>query len=261
MLTPSCEVSAPSMTAQPEHTTTQVRRQYQRAYYLANRERLKAQRKAYRDAHRDEIARQGKAYREANSAALKAKRDACREDTSAKNRKYYAANKEAIRARTKRWLANNAERVSAVAAEYRRKHPQKARAYYLANKRERHKWFSKWQTAKRQSDPSFAVQCKVLSWTCRAMRRHLSGLPVSKSTRIVQLLGCDWLEFIAHIEAKFDQGMSWSNHGRSGWHFDHILPLSSFDLTDEAELSRACHYTNVQPLWAADNVRKGATIA
>lgn len=249
------------MTETSEQMPTQGSREYQRAYYLANRDRLKAQRKAYRDANRDEIARRAKAYREANKDALKAKRDACREANSAKNREYYAANKEVIRARTRRWLAENAERVSAVAAEYRRKHPEKKRAYYLANKAKRHKWFFQWQKAKRQSDPSFAVQCKVLKWTSRAMRRHLSGLPVSTSTRIVQLLGCDWLEFIAHIEAKFDEGMTWSNHGRSGWHFDHILPLSSFDLTDEAELRRACHYTNVQPLWAADNVRKGAKIA
>jgi hypothetical protein len=54
--------------------------------------------------------------------------------------------------------------------------------------------------------------------------------------------------------------MTWENWAHRGWHLDHIRPLSSFDLTDEAQLKEAMHYTNLQPLWARDNLRKHAKI-
>ena len=52
--------------------------------------------------------------------------------------------------------------------------------------------------------------------------------------------------------------MSWDNHGYDGWHVDHIRPCASFDLTDEEQVRKCFHYTNLQPLWAKDNLRKGS---
>jgi hypothetical protein len=60
----------------------------------------------------------------------------------------------------------------------------------------------------------------------------------------------------ARLEVKFQQGMSWDNYGQ--WHIDHIKPLAKFDLTDRTQFLAACHYTNLQPLWAEDNLSKGA---
>jgi hypothetical protein len=59
-----------------------------------------------------------------------------------------------------------------------------------------------------------------------------------------------------YLEEKFIDGMSWENQGK--WHIDHILPLSS--ATNEDELYKLCHFTNLQPMWATDNIRKGAKI-
>jgi 5-methylcytosine-specific restriction endonuclease McrA len=74
----------------------------------------------------------------------------------------------------------------------------------------------------------------------------------------VRLLGCTIEELITHLETKFSVGMSWESRG--AWHIDHIIPLSSFDLEDFEQLKIACHYTNLQPLWAFDNISKGSKV-
>jgi hypothetical protein len=60
-----------------------------------------------------------------------------------------------------------------------------------------------------------------------------------------------------YLESKFQPGMSWDNWGRTGWHIDHIKPLALFNLSDRKQFLEACHYTNLQPLWAKDNLSKG----
>jgi hypothetical protein len=69
-------------------------------------------------------------------------------------------------------------------------------------------------------------------------------------------LGCSIDELKTYLESKFELDMSWDNYGRKGWHIDHIVPLCKFDLSNKVELERACHYTNLQPLWANDNLAK-----
>lgn len=59
-----------------------------------------------------------------------------------------------------------------------------------------------------------------------------------------------------YIESKFKEGMSWENHGK--WHIDHIKPLGN--AKTEKELKKLFHYTNVQPLWAKENQKKGNKI-
>jgi len=81
----------------------------------------------------------------------------------------------------------------------------------------------------------------------------------SKAGSAVRDLGIDIPGFVKYIESKFLPGMSWDNYGRE-WHFDHIIPLDSFDLTDPEQFKKAAHYTNYQPLWKRDNLRKGNKI-
>lgn len=70
-------------------------------------------------------------------------------------------------------------------------------------------------------------------------------------------MGCTVEELKKYLESKWQEGMSWDNYGFHGWHIDHIKPLASFNLTDRDELLKACHYTNLQPLWCKDNMKKG----
>ena len=77
-----------------------------------------------------------------------------------------------------------------------------------------------------------------------------------KDESIVSFLGCSIPDFIIHIEGLFLPGMTWDNYGFYGWHFDHIKPLSEFNVASEEELIKMSHYTNLQPLWAEDNFKK-----
>lgn len=73
----------------------------------------------------------------------------------------------------------------------------------------------------------------------------------------ISLFGCTVTDLIKHIESLWQPGMGWYNYGKNGWHIDHIKPLSLFDLLDLQQRRLACHYSNLQPLWALDNLQKG----
>lgn len=76
----------------------------------------------------------------------------------------------------------------------------------------------------------------------------------SKFAPSLELIGCGSDKLKSHLESKFQEGMTWENYGR--WHIDHIRPCASFDLSKEDQQQLCFHYTNLQPLWAADNIKK-----
>ena len=86
------------------------------------------------------------------------------------------------------------------------------------------------------------------------LRDALKGRCKSKKT--MELVGCDIDNLKKHIELKFQDGMDWGNYGK--WHIDHVRPCSSFDLTDAKQQEQCFHYTNLQPLWATENLQKGS---
>jgi hypothetical protein len=88
------------------------------------------------------------------------------------------------------------------------------------------------------------------------LRRRVNKAIRGKPGSAVKDLGCSVPELIKYIEYKFKIGMSWDNYGMKGWHVDHIKPLVLFDLYDIAEFRKACHFTNLQPLWATENRKK-----
>lgn len=71
-----------------------------------------------------------------------------------------------------------------------------------------------------------------------------------------ETVGCTQEELVRYLESKFTGNMTWKNYGLHGWHIDHIIPLSRFKLSQKNEIKSACHYTNLQPLWAKDNLKK-----
>jgi len=76
-----------------------------------------------------------------------------------------------------------------------------------------------------------------------------------KTNKTFNIIGCTPEFLKEYIENQFTEGMTWENHGQFGWHIDHIIPLSS--VKTEEELYPLFHYTNLQPLWWLDNIKKG----
>ena len=103
---------------------------------------------------------------------------------------------------------------------------------------------------KRDEDPVYRMECAVRNRT----RKALQG--ILKDGKSLDLIGCtpEMLRLI--VESKFEPGMTWDNYG-SEWHVDHIIPLAAYDLTKPEQQRQAFHYTNLQPLWAHENLAKG----
>ncbi len=121
----------------------------------------------------------------------------------------------------------------------------------VANWRKRHKHKNSIKRIeRRKKDPVFALKENVRAVTRNAFKRKRWN----KGTQTHDLLGCDWIELKAWIESLFANGMSWDNMGE--WHIDHKIPLASASTVEE--LRELCRFTNLQPLWARDNLSKGA---
>jgi len=90
-------------------------------------------------------------------------------------------------------------------------------------------------------------------------RQGLKRYQQTKIDGISTMIGCSWSFFASWIESKFTKGMRWENYGKY-WHIDHIEPLAHFDITDQNDMKRAWHYSNLRPLKAAENIKKGAKI-
>jgi hypothetical protein len=140
-------------------------------------------------------------------------------------------------------------------AEYKRKTLESSKASHVKYKDNYRKSKLAYVKNKLNTDPN---------WKLRALLRHRLYIALHgnhKSGSAVRDLGCS-VEFLKnYLESKFQPEMTWDNWSPKGWHIDHIKPLSLFDLTDREQLLKACHYTNLQPLWAKDNLIKGTKVA
>jgi hypothetical protein len=127
--------------------------------------------------------------------------------------------------------------------------------YKQKNKDKILKYFREYNNKKLKTDNNFKITKRLRCRLYHALKGN------AKRGSAIQDLGCS-VDFLKqHLEAQFQPGMTWDNYNMHGWHIDHIRPLASFDLTDPEQLRAACHYTNLQPLWAADNISKGAKYA
>ena len=227
------------------------KREYDKKYYLKNKEKIKARNKKYNKYNKDKIAEYF-ATRYANN----------QEYFIEKQRKYRVKKRggeprtkltdEQKRVRQREYYKKNKDKILKYRKEYRDKNIEKyrdlSRLYYKNNKTKENKRVAKYTKERFKKDSFFRFKHKLRHSTWVAFKNK--GYKKGSSTE--KILGCSFEIVKKEIEMKFVKGMSWDN--RDEWHIDHIIPLAS--AKTEEELIKLCHYTNLQPLWAKDNISK-----
>lgn len=209
-------------------------------YWDANKIKFAAKKLIYRNINKEKIAIKNSQWNQLNkvrNARVKAK--------------YIEANREKIKSRQAAYQRANAEKLTAYRAEYYQLNKEKTAQYARDHRSE----INAQHKNRRSLDLCFKLAGNLRS------RLRLAISNNQKSGSAVRDLGCSVEELKLHLESKFQPGMSWENWSRQGWHIDHIKPLASFDLTDRNQFLQACHFTNLQPLWAIDNFKKSDIIS
>lgn len=202
------------------------------------------------------------------SALLTKTRKSWREKPTQKARSlaYYYANHEANKAKMRLREKNRYEKLKHVPS-FRAEKNRRCLAWQRANKArklvydrqwraknpERHKQLTQAARRRMSADPIHRIKLNL--------RRRLRGLirkgKAAHGSHHHDFTGCTRHQLLLHLQSLWQGGMSWANYG-THWHVDHIKPLAAFDLRDEAQCRAAMHYTNLQPLTAEANMRKGA---
>lgn len=175
-----------------------------------------------------------------------------------KNGKYqrYSRCKQCHGKVVKQWGITNRDKLLQIVKKYRQ--GEKYKAY-------KNKWRKSpkgMESARRQSR-EYARKRKLIDidYKLRLSLRTRLWVALTNNSKwgsAVRDLGCSISFFRKYLESRFTDGMTWDNYGRNGWHIDHVRPLKSFNLHDKEDFLKAVNYTNLQPLWEKDNIKKGS---
>lgn len=169
-----------------------------------------------------------------------------------------------VRANERRTASKHRRKKAEIVSKWRQRNPDRVRHYALEHRRryrtdpafkaERQATYNRHAQRQRDLKTDRAISTKLRN------RIHcaLAIVDAKKAASTMELAGCTVAQLRHHLQARFTDGMNWENYGKHGWHIDHIRPCASFDLSDPEQQRQCFHYTNLQPLWAADNIRKGA---
>ena len=162
--------------------------------------------------------------------------------------------KECIKAKRKKYRLENIERFK-----------EKDRLYNLKNKEKRLKYLREYQNThkeernkkgreKLKTDISFKLKTNISNRIRKAIKNG------TKRMSTIYLLGCSIEEFKLYFQSKFTNDMNWDLFLNSEIQIDHIIPCSAFDLTKLKERKKCFNFNNLQPLFAADNLKKSNKI-
>ena len=223
--------------------------QYFIDYRNKNIEKIKQKDKEYRFKTREQRGEYERTYIATHKESIRRKQSL-----------YYLKNKEYIDIRNKEYYKNHISERKAYAKDWGIKNRifrnKRNQEYYLKNKDKIKEYASKnrdrinmRRRLRLQSDIPYKLSCYLRIRMWQAIRGKTKVGSAAKD------LGCSLKYFKHYISGKFITGMTWENYGNA-WHLDHIIPLSSFDLTNREEFLKAVHYTNIQPLWATTAIAR-----
>ena len=169
--------------------------------------------------------------------------------------KNYEKNKLLVQKKSKEYRIKNKLLMREKRKEYTIKNKllvvEKRKEYYEKNKKIANKKRREYTKKRRVEDISFRISSNIRGRISHALKSN------SKSSKTIDLLGCNIVFLKQYLESKFKDGMCWENYGLKGWHIDHIKPCYLFDFKNIEEQKQCFHYTNLQPLSAIDNLIKG----
>jgi len=174
---------------------------------------------------------------------------------------YRETNKQKLKEQKKYWYELNKQTINEQKKVYRKKNKDKIKQYLEKNKdkfKQQRKEYNIKNADKKRQYQKNKIKNDIQYKLSRNLRKRLHSAIKNnqKLGSAVKDLGCTIDELKIYLESKFQEGMTWENWNLYGWHIDHIKPLSLFDLTDKNQFLQAVHYTNLQPLWAEDNLSK-----
>lgn len=213
------------------HKDKEARLLYAKKYREANREKQLAYHKVYYEANRETFCERSRIWRLQNPDKIKEG-----------SQNYYAHNKEKIIAQVGQYWRNNYEQVLIKNKNWRLANPEKQKA--ITQKRD----------AKRRSTPKGRLNDFMSRGLWYSLRGRKGGMPWT------DLVDFTVGQLKTHLEKQFRDGMTWENYGE--WHIDHIIPIAvfNFEKAQDIDFKRCWRLSNLQPLWALDNVKKGARL-
>lgn len=194
-------------------------------YNKDNERHLKLKRKEWLSKNKNHLKQYNKTYKKENEDIIKQNRSI-----------YLNTNKEEKLERRRELYIINIDIIKQNKSKHKKKN----------NERER---------IRRKEDLNFRLNGNLKARVRSALKLR-NG---KKAYRTIELIGCSISNLKKHLESLFIDGMTWDNYGE--WHIDHKIPCASFDLTTPKEQKKCFHYSNLQPLWAIDNIKKGASTA
>jgi len=205
---------------------------YSKEYYKNNKETVLKRHKRYQENNKDKIKEYSISYTKDNKEKIK---------DNSKN--HYISNKEKILKNGKLYYENNKDKVKKRHKEYEKK---------AETKKKRRK-----RNEKKRENPIFRLCHSVSAGISQSLK--LNNL--SKGGRHWEdLVGYTFEDLKTHMENLFSEGMTWDNYGK--WHLDHVTPKSLFKIKEvgDEEFMKCWALSNLQPLWAVDNLSKGNTL-
>lgn len=182
----------------------------------------------------------------------------CRSCSILQSRKSYQLHREKRIEESKNYIKKNKERINKVKSKWRNANKERVNQNHRNWREKNREIYNIKRNAYLKTFINNNINYKISKSLRARLRQAIKGN--CKMGSAVKELGCSIEVFKLYIESKFQPGMTWENWSMTGWHMDHIIPLSSFDLTDPTQFKQAVHYTNLQPLWATENLSKNGNI-